>query len=236
MIFGQTKLILCLSLLVSVIGLSACSDSQTATIVPVATASPTHQLVTFPTPASGWKRFERSTYQIALPESWQEIRLQEDEIKNAINAAQENNPPLADLMRTLLESGQYKGFIFYAADKNAAPIARTVSIARSPLPPNQDVQSTAQAYAQMLPNLVRGSQVTNVQAPLKINGMDAAAFGYTVSLVDQGAKLATLRGAQFLYVLDSGDAYLVTLTGDASDTAFETTARSIAETFAAGSR
>jgi hypothetical protein len=222
-----------LMLFLLVLSLGACADPQTATPLPDATATPTRQLVTPPTPAPGWKLVKRSTYQIALPDTWQEIKLQEDEIKNAVTAAQDNNPPLADILRTLLESRQYKGFIFYAADKNAAPPARTVAIARAALPPNQDLQSTAQTYAQLLPTLVRGAQVTNIQAPLKINGIDAAAFDYTISLVNQNAKLATVRGVQYLYVLDSGDAYLVTLSGDASDPAFESVARDIAETFAA---
>lgn len=211
---------------------SACSETPTPTPLTVATVTPT-RVNLIPTAAPGWSIYKRSTYQIALPDAWQEIKLQDTDLRNSITAAQDSNPPLADVLRTLLESGQYKGFIFYAAEKAAAPRTRTVSIARSALPPSGDISSVAQAYAKVLPSLVRGAQVTGVQAPLNINGLDAAAFGYTISLVDNQAKLVTLRGAQYLYALSSGDAYLVTITGDASDAGFEATARDIAESFAA---
>lgn len=219
-------------LITLVVFTSACGDTPTPTPPPVATAT-TPRVNIFPTAAPGWSIYKRSTYQIALPDTWQQVNLQDKELRNSITAAQDSNPPLAEVLRTLLESGQYKGFIFYATDKIAASPARTVSIARSTLPPDRDIQSIAQAYAQGLPDLVRGAQLTTVQAPLKINGLDAAAFEYTISLVDENAKLVTLRGMQYLYVLRSGDAYLVTITGDASDGKFESFARGIGEAFAA---
>lgn len=218
--------------------LNACDERQTTTPenTPTsnATTAPTRRQVTFPTPAPGWSIYSRSTYQIALPDSWQEIKLQETELKNAIAAAQDSNPPLAEQLRTLLQSGQYKGFIFYATEKNRAAVTRNVSIARSTLAGGQDLQTFAKAYADALPNLVRGAKVSEVQAPLKINGINVAAFVYDVPLVDNAGNLTTLRGVQYLYVLEGGDAYLVTLTGDAADAEkFMPLARQIATSFVA---
>lgn len=235
---NQTHLRFAIALVVcgALFFLHACSEPSTAspenTRALNVTAAPTRQVVTFPTPAPGWSIYSRSTYQIALPASWQEVKLQENELKNAIAAAQESNPPLAEQLRTLLESGQYKGFIFYATEKNRAAVTRNVSIARSTLAGGQDLQTFAKAYADALPNLVRGAKVSEAQAPLKINGIHAAAFVYDVPLVDNAGNLTTLRGVQYLYVLDGGDAYLVTVTGDATDAEkFMPLARQIAASF-----
>ncbi|OQY82044.1 MAG: hypothetical protein B6D41_18760 [Chloroflexi bacterium UTCFX4] len=233
MIFSRRlRVILVLPLII----LGACDSAPvapTAPPPPTTLAAPTRQVVRWPTAASGWNQFTRSTYQIALPASWQEIKLQPDALRDALARAQENNPPLADALETLLASGQYQGFIFYAADDNAAPLATTLALARAPLPPNQTIETLAQTYSEALPNLIRGAQVTRAPSTLKINNMDVAAFEYTLALVDTRGKLVTLRGQQYLYILDSGDAYLVTITGDAADTALPAQARAIAETFAA---
>lgn len=216
--------------------LNACGEPQTTmpanTPTLNATAAPTRRVMTIPTAAPGWSMYSRSTYQIALPDSWQEVKLQENELKNAIASAQESNPPFAEQLRTLLESGQYKGFIFYATEKNRAAVARNVSIARSTLAGSQDLQTFAKTYADALPNLVRGAKVKEAQAPLKINGINAAAFVYDVPLVDDAGNLTMLRGVQYLYVLEGGDAYLVTVTGDAADAEnFMPLARQIATSF-----
>ncbi len=213
--------------------LSACGENATPTppAPPTHPPTPTRPAVVLPTAAPGWKIFKRSTYQLTLPDGWQEIKLQADEIKNAVAAAQANNPPLADTLRALLEAEQYKEFIFYAADQNAAPQPRTISIARAALPPNQNIAGVASAYAETLPQLVRGAQLTRTRAPFQRNGMNVAAFDYTLAFVDDRAKLVTLRGTQYLYVSASGDAYLVTVTGDAADAAFDDIVRGIAETF-----
>ncbi|MDL1896540.1 hypothetical protein FBQ82_09720 [Anaerolineae bacterium CFX7] len=215
--------------------LSACANSATPTAPVTATNTPTatRPAVVFPTAAPGWKIFKRATYQLALPDSWQEIQLHADEIKNAVAAAQVNNPPLAETLRALLETEQYKELDFYAVDKSATPRPRTISIARAALPPNQNIASIAAAYAETLPQAVRGAQVTKTQAPFQLNALNVAAFEYTLSFVDANAKLVTLRGAQYLYVLETGAAYLVTITGDATDATLSEFARSIAATFAA---
>ena len=222
-----------LCLTIALIALTACGNAETATPAPTLTTAPTRKSISFPTPAPGWSLYSRSAYQIALPDAWQEIKLQPDELKNAITAAQNNNPPLAEQLRALLESGQAQNLIFYATDKNAAPIARNVSISRVPLQNTTDTQTFAKTYAEALPNIVRGAQVREVQAPLNINGLNAAAIVYDVSLVNDAEKLVTLRGVQYLYFLDSGIAYVITVTGDAADAEkFMPLARQIATSFA----
>lgn len=201
------------------IGLTACGSSpETTTPAPPAqTVAPTRRPVIIPTIPSGWTPYSRSNFQIALPDSWQEVKLGEADLKAAITAAQENNPPLVDALSTLLSSGQYKTFTFYAIDKNNATSLENVSIARVALDGSQDFAAFAKAYADALPNVVRGANVIQAQPPTKINGMNAATIVYDVSLVDQSGNLATLRGVQYLYLLDSGDAYLVTVTGDGNN-------------------
>ncbi len=205
----------------ALIFLAACGGNETAvpnpssSTIPVTT--PTRQNLIVPTPPPGWALYSRSTFQIALPDSWQEVKLQEADLKNAIAAAQNSNPPLADQLRTLLESGQYKSFVFYATEKASEPIVQNVSVARLTLVATNDIQTFAKAYADALPNVVRGAQVVEVQAPLQVNGIHAASIVYNVSLVDNSGNLTTLRGVQYLYLLDSGDAYVVTVTGNSAD-------------------
>lgn len=213
---------------------TACGGETTPTAPtpPAQTVTPTRRPVIIPTIPAGWTPYSRSTYQIALPDTWQEVKLGETELKTAIASAQENNPPLAEQLRTLLDSGQHNAFVFYALDKNTVDGVRNVSIARIDLEGTNDLTAYAKAYADTLPNTVRGSKVAAVQVPLRINGIDAAEVVYDVSLVDSGGTLVTLRGLQYIYVLESGDAYLVTVTGGASDAEkFTPLARQIATSF-----
>jgi hypothetical protein len=160
------------------------------------------------------------------------VKLGEDDLKSAISTAQANNPPRAEQLRTLLESGQYKSLAFYAVEQAATPAVRNVSITRLSLAGTNDLQAYMKSYAEALPNVIRGAQVQEVQAPLRVNNMNAASIVYDVSLVDSAGTLTTLRGVQFLYLLDAGDAYLVTITGDAKDAVkFMPLARQIATSF-----
>jgi hypothetical protein len=185
-----------------------------------------------PTPPPGWNIFSRSEYQIALPASWQELVLQDQDLKDAIATAQSENPPLAAELNTLLQSGQYKAFIFYAADKSARPGVRTISIARTTLGGSNDLQTFAASYAEALPQVIRGAHLVEAQGSLEVNGMRAAAFVYDVPLINSNGVLTTSRGVQYLYQLDSGAAYLVTVTGDAREgDKFGALARAIATSF-----
>lgn len=217
----------------AIILLAACGNAPTPTPdILRETSAPTRRPVIIPTTPPGWTPYSRSTYQIALPDAWQEVKLSEQNLKDAIASAQENNPPLAEQLRTLLESGQYKSLAFYAVEKSNAPVLKNVSIARLALQGTNDLEAFAKSYADALPNVARGSRVIEVQAPLQINGTNAAAFQYDVSLVNTEGVLTTLRGVQYLYVLDSGDAYLVTVMGDANDAEkFLPLARQIATSF-----
>jgi len=211
----------------------ACDGAQTETPnLPEATLAPTRRPLTIPTTAAGWSAYSRSTFQIALPDTWHEVKLSDADLKRAITSAQENNPPLAEQLRALLESGRYNAFTFYAIENNDTGILRNVSIARVALKGANDLQAFAKSYAEQLPNVVRGSKVVELQRDLKVNGMNAAALVYDVSLVDQAGALTTLRGMQYIYLLDSGDAYLVTVTGDVNEgEKFLGLARQIATSF-----
>ncbi len=221
--------------LIAITFLVACGGAETATpTVAVSTLAPTRRPLIVPTTPPGWTPYSRSSYQIALPDSWQEIKLSEADIKKAISDTQANNPPLADQLRILLESGQYKAFNLYAVGNDAAGW-ENVAVARVALEGTNDLQAFAKAYADALPDTVRGAKVVQVESQLTVNGMRAAAFVYDISIVDASETLTTLRGVQYLYVLDSGDSYMVTLTGKTNDAnKFTTLARQIATSFVAG--
>jgi hypothetical protein len=201
---------------------------------PRETGTPTRRPVIIPTTPAGWTPYSRSTFQIALPDTWKEVKADEQELRAAIASAQENNPPLADPLRTLLESGQYRAFVFYAIDSKGVTEASNVSVARIDLEGTNDLAGFARAYANTLPNTLRGSRVSEVQTSLRVNGIEAAAIVYDIALVDAGGTLRTLRGVQYLYRLESADAYLVTVTGGADDAdKFMPLAREIATSFVA---
>lgn len=238
LVSGYLRLVrwLCLTLCLGalVLGIS-CGGTQTETssVPPQATLAPTRPTLIIPTPPPGWTPYSRSTFQIALPNSWQEIKLSDADLKNVIASAQANNPPLAEQLRTVLDTGQYKAFLLYAVESKAG-LLENVSVARVALEGGNDLQAYAKAYANALPDVVRGAKLIDAQMPLKVNGMNAAAFTYDVSLVDGSGNLTTLRGVQYLYVLDSGDAYLITVTGQTDDAAkFTALARQIGTSFVA---
>jgi hypothetical protein len=216
--------------------LASCGGESVATPppLPVETSSPTRRPVIIPTTPAGWTPYSRSAFQIALPDAWREVKLGTAELEAAISQAQENNPPLAEQLRALLESGQYRAFVFYAVDSRNGDGVRNVSVSRVELEGTNDLTVYARAYADAFPNVIRGAAVKELQAPLRINGIDAAALVYDVSLVEPGGALATLRGVQYLYLLESGDAYLVTVTGSAEDAeALTRLAREIGTSFVA---
>lgn len=208
------------ALVLSVLALMVACGGGTETpppATPAATLAPTRRPVIVPTTPAGWTPYSRSTFQIALPDTWQEIKLDNATLSSTIQAAQESNPQLADQLRTLLDSGQFKALTFYGVDKNNATSFQNVSIARVALEGTNDLETFAKQYADALPNVIRGSKLVEMRPPSRINGINAAMVVYDVSLVDHEGTLVTLRGVQYLYMLESGDTYLVTVTGAATD-------------------
>ncbi|MCC7163434.1 MAG: hypothetical protein IT331_13140 [Anaerolineae bacterium] len=214
--------------------LAACGGEPATPTRPAETVVPTRRPVIVPTLPPGWTPYSRTAYQIALPNTWQEVKLSRDALKNTIAAAQESNPPLAEQLRALLESEQYDSFLFYGAEKNSASVVQNVSITHLALEETNDLQTFSQSYADAFPNIVRGSKVLELQSSLRVNGIEASSIVYDMPLVDGAGNLITLRGVQFLFRLESGDAYLVSVTGDAGDAdTFMPLARQIATSFVA---
>jgi hypothetical protein len=200
---------------------------------PTPARTPTAAIV-FPSPRPGWTVYSRSTYQLALPAAWRPIELDEAELRATIQAAQEANAPLAESLRALLESGRYRAFVFYAAATQPAAVIQNVSVVRIAGAGTNDIQSFARATADALPGAARGARVEAVRAPLTVNGLDAAEIVYTLPVISGDGDLVNVRGVQYLYLLDSGDAYVMTVAGDATDgDAFTGLAREIALSFAA---
>ncbi len=198
--------------------LGACSFIATPTPTappPTATATP----IITPTPPAGWTIHTQPHFQIALPNSWQEFPLDDATLKNAIDAASTDNPYLADTLRAILTTGQNKNFVLYAADKtNAAgpTVVDNLSISRTAIPSGTSIEQAVRQYANALPQVLKGAKVVAFDAPIEVNGQKAGEVDYDLPLVNAGGQVVTLRGVQFLFVPDSGDAYVVTVTGDAA--------------------
>jgi hypothetical protein len=211
---------------------SACGQVITLPTSVLATATPTLKPLIFPTPPAGWTIHTKSNFQIALPESWKEVKLDETALKGQIEKAGSDNPHLADALTGILQSGQYKTLAFYAVDGEQKNVVTNVAIAQTTVAAGATVQQLANDYADALPQRVKGAKVVGTQAPLEINGLSAAEIDYDVPLVSADGKLVTLRGVQFLFLLDSANAFAVTITGDNSEAEiFMTLARQMGSSF-----
>ncbi len=196
------------------------------TVTPTPTLPP-------PTSAAGWSSHQKDAFQITLPSSWQEIQMGDAALKQAIDAASSDNPHLADTLRGILTSGQNKNFEFYAVDsKSPGVIVTNVSVARTTVPPGTTAAQAAQQFADSLPQLLKGAKLVEVRGPLEINGVHAGEVDYDLPLVNPAGQVVTVRGVQTLFVPTSGNGYVVTVTGDASQAnQFVPLAREIAQSF-----
>jgi hypothetical protein len=212
--------------------LSACNVVSTPTpTVPPSTATPTPLVP--PTAPAGWSVHKNASFQISLPGSWQEIPLDEARLKSEVDAASANNPHLADLLRGILEGGQFKSLLFYATDRTSTNVISNVSLTRTTLPNSTSVDQAARDYAQALPQILKGAKLVAIDTPLDINGQQGAEVDYDLPLVNVAGQVVTLRGVQYLVVLNAGNAYVVTVTGEAAkEESFVPLARQIGRSFA----
>ncbi len=212
--------------------LGACNVINTpAPTVPPPTVTPTP--IVFPTAPAGWSVHKNASFQISLPGSWQEIPLDEAGLKSEIDAATADNPYLATMLRSILESGQFKSFLFYATDKTSTDVINNVSIARTTIPNATSVDRAAREYADALPQVLKGAKLVAIDTPLEINGQNAAEVDYDLPLVNAAGQVVTLRGVQYLVLPNSGNAYVITATGDAAnEEKFVPLARQIGHSFA----
>ncbi len=184
-----------------------------ATLTP-SSAPPT---TSAPTVETGWTIHKKDTFQLALPSSWQELSLDDTTLKQEIDAVSQDNPHLADQLRGILSSGQNKNFVFYAADtSNQGNVVSNVSVARTSVPAGMSVTQVAQEFANALPQMLKGAKVVSTNAPLTINGQQAAEVDYDLPLVNSAGQVVTVRGIQYIFVPKTGDAYVLTISGDAS--------------------
>lgn len=234
---AQSRGIYFVAIAVALCLLSACGSSEVPSLPGQATRAAALATITpipTPTPPPGWRIFSKQGFQIALPPRWQEIRLDEASLRTAIQAAQDNNPPLADALGTLLQTGQYKTLLLYATATVSAPTLQNVAIARVSVPRDTRIETIAQAYAGALPDAVRGSKLVEVVQSLPMNGLDAAEIIYEVSLISGDGQLVTLRGVQYLFLTGPEALYVVTISGDKENSsALIVLARDMAGSFVA---
>ena len=147
--------------LVLLISLGACSVSTTPTpTVPAPTLTPSP--IVLPTAPAGWSVRQGPSFQISLPVSWDQIPLDEATLKAQVDAASTDNPHLADTLRAILDSGEFKSFLFYAAENTNASIINNVSIARAPTPNGTSAEQAEKDYAQALPQVLKGAKLVAI--------------------------------------------------------------------------
>ncbi len=170
-----------------------------------------------PTAQAGWTIHHGAGFQIALPSSWQEIQLDDTTLRQEIETASRDNPHLADQLTGILSSGQNKNFVFYAVDTlSKGLVVSNLSVARTTVPAGMPVSQVVEAFAGALPQLLKGSRVVAQNAPLNLNGQQAGEVDYDLPLVNSAGQLVTVRGIQYIFLPKSGDAYIVTVSGDAA--------------------
>jgi hypothetical protein len=221
----------CIIVIALLVLLSACNVQSTPTpTVPPPTATPTP--IVYPTAPAGWSVHKNASFRISLPDSWQEIPLDEARLKSEVDAASADNPHLADLLRGILEGGQFRSLLFYATDKTSTNVISNVSLTRTTLPNSTSVDQAARDYAQALPQILKGAKLVAIDTPLDINGQKGAEVDYDLPLVNAAGQVVTLRGVQYLVLLNSGNAYVVTVTGEAAkEESFVPLARQIGRSF-----
>jgi hypothetical protein len=170
-----------------------------------------------PTPPTDWNLHYGPSFQIAIPPSWEQIALDETTLKSQLDAASTDNPHLANTLKAILDTGQFKSFLFYAADKTGTMITSNVSVTRTQTPSGASAEQIGRDYAQALPQVLKGANLVAMETALTINGKSAAEVDYDLPLVNAAGQVVILRGVQYLFFVDPGDAYVVTVTGDASD-------------------
>ncbi len=213
--------------------LALCGCGSSPPPIPFLTvATPTATPLILPTPPPAFTVHRSVGFQIALPDSWKEIALDEYALKNSIDAASNENPHLADTLRGILESGQSKSLAFYAADTQSTNVVSNLALARGALASGASLEQSAQDYATALPGVLKGAKVLNAPAVFQVNGLSAAEVDYDLPLVNSSGQLITLRGVQFFYATRSGELYVATLTGDGADAEkFTGVARQIGNSF-----
>ncbi len=216
--------------------LAACGTSQTPTLaVPVATAMPAAAFT--PTPPEGWTIHSQPDFQVALPASWQELPLDEAALQSLTDQASNDNPHMADLLRDLIASGQAKDLQFFAVDKTSSTVISNISVTRASLPAGTTMDQAIRDYAETLPQLLKGARLVSFDVAVEINGQQAGEIVYDLPLVNPAGQVATVRGMQYLIAAKSGQPYVVTVSGDATDAdRFMPLAREIGRTFLAHSK
>ena len=120
-----------------------------------------------------------------------------------------------------------------ATDRTSTNVISNVSLTRTTLPNSTSVDQAARDYAQALPQILKGAKLVAIDTPLDINGQHGAEVDYDLPLVNAAGQVVTLRGVQYLVLLNSGNAYVVTVTGDAAkEESFVPLARQIGRSFA----
>jgi hypothetical protein len=200
------------------------------------TATPPPALVIFPTPPKDWKVYATPTFQLSLPEGWQEIILAEAALTAIIRQNQSTSPELSRSLQGLLDSGQYKDLLFYATDTKAAGIISNVIVAHAKPGGEARSEDIAKKAAESLAKDLPSAKNVMSTALVSINGIDASQVKYDLPIKDSGGNSVLLRGIQFYFLVSPQDVYALTISGDAASDTFPAKADQIGRSFVAVKR
>lgn len=210
--------------------LSACGIVAT----PVApTVTPPPALVLFPTPPKNWRVYATPTFQLALPEGWQELVLAEASLQAIIKQNQTANPDLSRSLQDLIDSAQYKDLLFYATDTRATGIISNVTVAHTKPGGEARSEDIAKKASDALAKNLPTAKNATPSALVSVNGIDAAQVRYDIPFKNASGTVVILRGVQFYFLVSPQDLYVLTISGDAANDLFASTADQIGKSFVA---
>jgi hypothetical protein len=196
----------------------------TSTAIP---ATPT------PTPPAGFTIRQAQGFRIDLPDAWKAVTLDDATLKQEIDTASTDNPHLADALRGILSSGQNKSMLFYAANPSSTgEIVDSVTVVRTTLAAGTTAEQATGDFANNLPNVMKGAKLVMYEPRMQINGLDSGEVDYDMPLVNSAGRVVKVRGVQFVIGTGAGEAYIITLVGDAAhEGEFVPLARTIGRSF-----
>jgi hypothetical protein len=160
-----------------------------------------------------WSPYQHGRLHLALPKTWQTLPLSKADLERTVGQMAAQNPQFAALVRNLIQSGQYKQVGLLAVELGATTRFKgNLTLIAQPSPagmPPEQVLERLGAQLLHVPELhVLASDTT-----LRIGGLTAARFTYTLSIKMPDGSIGTMLGIQY-YLADAIDTYVITLTGD----------------------
>jgi hypothetical protein len=225
--------------LLTVVGLAACSSSESgaASASAGASTSATGSASDGAALPEGWARVEveGEGFSIGIPEEWQRLSAEDFQDSGALEAMQDANPEAADAIaqaQQALANGQLQFFAFETGDRTQeAGFAANVNVLNVGDPGSQTIEDIADDIAQSIPQQipVKGEVETETTT---LPAGEAAVVRYVWTLELPNGESMDLAVTQYAVVTDE-DGYVISLASPAEfadeyDAMWETMAESFA--------